>query len=264
METALSVFLVAALLIATCFWWIRRNNLALYAAGHRPRFGQPLPACQLGVHLMAAPSVGRADGGTVSPPRPLTGVRPSRSQPARRLPSRRDFFRLGLLTTAAGAFAAFGGASLGFLWPSLRGGFGARLPIGDPAFVKGEIQMGGGQFAYPAGRMYLVEYDTALDPGGQYADITNGTGFMALYQKCVHLGCRVPWCSSSHWFECPCHGSRYNRWGEYQFGPAPRGLDRFNLVEEDGQIVVDTSTVITGPSRGGGTLNQSPEGPHCT
>ena len=33
-------------------------------------------------------------------------------------------------------------------------------------------------------------------------------GVVALYQKCVHLGCRVPWCTSSQWFECPCHGSQ--------------------------------------------------------
>ena len=33
---------------------------------------------------------------------------------------------------------------------------------------------------------------------------------MPLYQRCVHLGCRVPFCASSKWFECPCHGSKYN------------------------------------------------------
>ena len=31
----------------------------------------------------------------------------------------------------------------------------------------------------------------------------------------------------SQWFECPCHGSKYNRVGEKHGGPAPRGLDRF-------------------------------------
>ncbi len=46
---------------------------------------------------------------------------------------------------------------------------------------------------------------------------------MPLYQRCVHLGCRVPFCNSSKWFECPCHGSKYNEAGEYQLGPAPRG-----------------------------------------
>ena len=54
-------------------------------------------------------------------------------------------------------------------------------------------------------------------------------GYVALYQKCVHLGCRVPWCETSQWFECPCHGSKYNRVGEKQGGPAPAGMDRFPL-----------------------------------
>ena len=49
----------------------------------------------------------------------------------------------------------------------------------------------------------------------------------SLYQKCPHLGCRVPSCVTSQWFECPCHGSQYNQVGEKKGGPAPRGMDRF-------------------------------------
>ena len=33
--------------------------------------------------------------------------------------------------------------------------------------------------------------------------------------------------SAAQWFECPCHGSQYNRVGEKKGGPAPRGMDRF-------------------------------------
>ena len=65
---------------------------------------------------------------------------------------------------------------------------------------------------------------------------------MPLYQRCVHLGCRVPFCQQSQWFECPCHGSKYNTAGEYKLGPAPRGLDRFMVsVSETGDVLVDTS-----------------------
>lgn len=169
-----------------------------------------------------------------------------------------------MLTSVAGLLASFGAASVAFLWPSLRGGFGAKLEVGDTATVAQGIADGGGQMAFPAGRAYIVPYESALDPDGTYTDITNGTAYMALYHRCVHLGCRVPWCASASWFECPCHGSRYNRWGEYQFGPAPRGLDRFSLVVEDGRVIVDTSTIVTGPSRQGGVLNQPAQGPHCT
>jgi cytochrome b6-f complex iron-sulfur subunit len=88
-------------------------------------------------------------------------------------------------------------------------------------------------------------------------------GYVALYQKCVHLGCRVPWCASSQWFECPCHGSKYNRVGERRGGPAPRGLDRFVLEVSGGNIVVDTANIIVGPPIGTDTTGQSPEGAPC-
>lgn len=162
-----------------------------------------------------------------------------------------------------GLVAGFGGASLAFLWPDVRGGFGATFDLGTEEEIVTSIREGGGRYELPAARAYFVEYDPALDPEGQYADITNGTRVMALYQKCVHLGCKVPWCSSSRWWECPCHGSRYNRWGEWQGGPAPRGLDRFEVRGEDGRLILDTRTIVTGPSRASPVLNQPPEGPTC-
>ncbi len=86
---------------------------------------------------------------------------------------------------------------------------------------------------------------------------------MSLYQRCVHLGCRVPFCNSSKWFECPCHGSKYNNAGEYKLGPAPRGLDRFQMSIVDGSVIVDTSTIKLGPPRGTNTTDQPLEGPYC-
>ena len=89
-------------------------------------------------------------------------------------------------------------------------------------------------------------------------------GFVALYQKCVHLGCRVPWCESSQWFECPCHGSKYNRVGEKKGGPAPRGLDRFVLEVSGGQITVDTAGFARpGPADRHGHHGQTAEGAPC-
>ena len=89
-------------------------------------------------------------------------------------------------------------------------------------------------------------------------------GIVALYQKCPHLGCRVPQCASSQWFECPCHGSQYNQVGEKKAGPAPRGMDRFAIsVDASGDVVIDTGTVFTGPAIGTNTTGQEAEGPHC-
>lgn len=202
-----------------------------------------------------------SDVSATATPRPFAGATPKRRRPSG--PNRRDFLRTGLLASLGGVVASFGGASLAFLWPSLRGGFGARLAVGTEETIAEELAANQ-HMAFPAARAYLVPYDPAQDPDGAYADITGGTPFMALYHKCVHLGCRVPWCASSSWFECPCHGSRYNVWGEYQFGPAPRGLDRFPVSVEEGRVFIDTSTIVTGPSRASGTLSQPPAGPHCT
>jgi cytochrome b6-f complex iron-sulfur subunit len=85
----------------------------------------------------------------------------------------------------------------------------------------------------------------------------------ALYQRCVHLGCRVPWCASSVGFECPCHGSKYNSVGEYFAGPAPRNLDRFQVEIRSGdRFVIKTGTIIQTP-RAPIPSVKYPQGPHC-
>ena len=121
----------------------------------------------------------------------------------------------------------------------------------------------------PVGRFYVNPYPKdAVEKAAHvpaYAAVLPGyrAGFVALYQRCVHLGCRVPWCQSSQWFECPCHGSKYNRVGEKKGGPAPRGLDRFVLTVEGSSVFVDTKLIIQGPVIGTNTTGQEAEGPHC-
>jgi cytochrome b6-f complex iron-sulfur subunit len=182
---------------------------------------------------------------------------------------RRDFLRVGLVAGTIGSVSAFGAAALGFMWPDLGEGFGAKVPIGKPDEILGEIEANKAPFEYPAGRLYVVTWDPNLAGaeeayGEDHLILDNGVGLMALYQKCVHLGCRVPWCQTSQWFECPCHGSKYNKWGEWVGGPAPRGLDRFpGEIDDQGNFVANTGTVVTGPARTARVLQQEPEGPHC-
>jgi cytochrome b6-f complex iron-sulfur subunit len=154
--------------------------------------------------------------------------------------------------------------TVGFLWPNLKGGFGSKISAGQLTDIKAEIK--NENFVYVgAARTYLVGWDGT--PGTGQADYpaegVTAEGVMALYQRCVHLGCRVPFCTSSKWFECPCHGSKYNNAGEYQLGPAPRGLDRFGMEVVNGTVVVDTSTIKLGPPRGTNTTGQPQEGPFC-
>lgn len=77
--------------------------------------------------------------------------------------------------------------------------------------------------------------------------------FLALYQKDPHLGCIVPWRSdfefqgTTGYFRNPCHSETYDIEGNILFGPAPRGLDRFPVEVVNGEVRVDTETLICGP-----------------
>jgi cytochrome b6-f complex iron-sulfur subunit len=186
--------------------------------------------------------------------------------PARPAPAltRRDFFRGSLLVSLVAFGAEFGLGTLAFLWPNLRGGFGAVISAGSITDIKAEIQDTGQPVYVGIGRFYVVPYTGTPTEDANYAEEGVSTqGLMALYQRCVHLGCRVPFCDSSKWFECPCHGSKYNEAGEYKLGPAPRGMDRFVVAVAGDELTVDTSKPILGPPRGTDTINENPQGPFC-
>jgi len=178
--------------------------------------------------------------------------------------SRRDFFRRSWLASLTVFGAQFGAASVAFLWPNLRGGFGAEIVAGKLSDIKAFIRDNEEPYYFGAGRFYIVEYQgKPTDDVDYQADGLVAEGLMPLYQRCVHLGCRVPFCKASQWFECPCHGSKYNTAGEYKLGPAPRGLDRFKIRIEGDDVIVDTSEIILGPPRGTDTLGKGPAGPFC-
>ena len=68
-------------------------------------------------------------------------------------------------------------------------------------------------------------------------------GIIAAYRKCMHLGCAVPFNDAKDLFECPCHGSQYDkRTAIVLRTPAPKPLQLFHIAEDDhGFLVVDTN-----------------------
>lgn len=99
---------------------------------------------------------------------------------------------------------------------------------------------------------------------GERHPVIAGTGLMALSLRSTHLGCATPYCESSGWFEDPCHGSKWNRWGEWTAGPAPRGLDRFgSTIRPDGTLVVHLTVHQLGPPREPRFGGSQPSGPIC-
>lgn len=182
--------------------------------------------------------------------------------------SRRQFLNRGIIGGFLLGLGGFGGAMLSFLWPNTTGGFGSKISVGKLTDIDSAITAGGGFAYYPEGRMWVTAYPAgalekarAVYSDAELAGMENGV--IALYQKCVHLGCRVPSCATSKWFECGCHGSQYNQAGEKKGGPAPRGLDRFAMAVSGGSLTVDTGTIIQGPPIGTNTTGQEAEGPHC-
>jgi cytochrome b6-f complex iron-sulfur subunit len=146
------------------------------------------------------------------------------------------------------------------LYPNLAGQFGSTLTVGTkadfPAAKPIDFKIGqAGVFYRQIAKTYIVhlEKDTEFllkgtSLGDQLASETivkdsDGSYWIALYQRCVHLGCTVPFRDDCVSFKCPCHGSHYNVTGEFLDGPAPRSLDRFALSFNGQDVVVDTATL---------------------
>jgi cytochrome b6-f complex iron-sulfur subunit len=182
--------------------------------------------------------------------------------------TRRQFLNRGILVTMLAGLGTFGASLLAFLWPSSTAGFGGTIGAGKLTDIVGFMDTNKQPFYVPEARTYIQPYPKNALPKAKkiYDDyIYTGMeqGIVALYQKCVHLGCRVPWCQSAQWFECPCHGSKYNRVGEKRDGPAPRGLDRFQAIVAGGSVTINTGLLSVGPPIGTNTTGQVAEGPHC-
>jgi cytochrome b6-f complex iron-sulfur subunit len=168
--------------------------------------------------------------------------------------SRRVFLRR-MLGVGAGLLALeFIAGSVAFLWPQLRGGLGAKFPVGTLADILAEQPSFANGWPFPVGtaRSFLINVPAARDLAlGRETSVPNPTAdqMLALYRKCPHLGCQVPaLCDELKRYTCRCHGSTYNILGEkIKEGPAQRGMDRFAVeVDANGVVVIDTSQYTWG------------------
>ena len=180
--------------------------------------------------------------------------------------NRRQFFTRALGITF-GAFLGLNGISyLAFLWPRLSGGFGSDIDVGALADLNAEVIQSDGSILpkfVPEARAYIIPFAESDMSRSQFDGMpVVAGGLSALFQRCVHLGCRVPWCETSQGFECPCHGSKYNYAGEYEAGPAPRNLDRFEVFDDNGRMIVKTGTIFQ-TARAIAKTVPYPQGPSC-
>jgi cytochrome b6-f complex iron-sulfur subunit len=178
--------------------------------------------------------------------------------------TRRQFFNRAITGTFGAFLGFFGLYSLAFLWPKLSGGFGADINAGPVTDLASQLTPSDGGILplfVPEARAYIVPAPLELSDEFVGKNVEAG-GLMALFQRCVHLGCRVPWCGPSQGFECPCHGSKYNSIGEYFAGPAPRNLDRLEVLLDGNNFIIKTGSIIQTP-RAPVLSVAFPQGPSC-
>lgn len=140
--------------------------------------------------------------------------------------SRRDLLKIAWAFFGGVVAVETAGVFLSYLQPRLaEGEFGSVITAGlVDDFPHNSVTH------IPNGRFYIVR-------------IGDG-GFLAVYHRCTHLGCTVPWDASVQKFVCPCHNSQFDQKGTVQNPPAPRPLDLFALAVENGEVKVDTGNII--------------------
>jgi cytochrome b6-f complex iron-sulfur subunit len=212
---------VALLLAATALLATPRPRLAPRLAGAR---------AELPPGFYASTEAPAAGGGATTPGSAAarTGVEAALDEVSRRKLLR--WFGWATLLVILGELVA---GFLPFFWPKKTGTFGGNVLAGSVGDYKvGDVKK-------------IVE--------GKFFISRVPEGFLALWQKCPHLGCTVPWLDNAPSldsiepngrFNCPCHGSLYDRYGQIKGGPAPRPMDMFPISIRDGRIFVET-----GPSK---------------
>ena len=157
--------------------------------------------------------------------------------------SRRGLLRLTFWSGLGAGLLAFAATIVDMLYPRGVTGFGSIINAGTvDQFPPGSKTQN------PVGKFWLV--NLTAEQGGP--------GFLALWWKCPHLGCTVPWNPNfafvnpntgqeeRGWFRCPCHGSTYDDSGVRVYGPAPRSMDRMQITIDGGRISVNTGAITKG------------------
>ncbi len=160
--------------------------------------------------------------------------------------SRRRFIRAsffsGLGVTLLGSVGLF----VDYFYPRHVKGFGGPVPAGKVS----DYPQGADPVHNLDGQFWIAN----LDPKETRKGGTGGAeGFLALWHKCPHLGCTVPWRpefefeGDKGWYRCPCHGSTYTKAGVRVYGPAPHGMDVMTVeIDKSGNITVQTGDITIG------------------
>ncbi len=159
--------------------------------------------------------------------------------------TRRSFFKYIFMGAMAGLGALGAGSFFSFFLPRKTQAFGSKVKAGKVADFPIQTKAGS--------TVTTVIGATARNRDGRFYMVHLEDGLIALYWKCVHLGCTVPWNPQEEFtyegikyvgmFHCPCHGSTYIPNGQIVAGPAPRPLDYMEITLEGDNVTVDTGKI---------------------
>ena len=139
--------------------------------------------------------------------------------------SRRNFLKLGVGVLGVVAVLEAGVAGVLFLQSrSQQGEFGGVITAGmvDDFPFNSVIE-------FPEHRFFLIR--------------SHDGGFLAVHNRCTHLGCTVYWAPEQNQFVCPCHASSFDFYGDFESPPVPRPLDMLSIQIQDSMVKVDTSSL---------------------
>jgi cytochrome b6-f complex iron-sulfur subunit len=168
--------------------------------------------------------------------------------------SRRNVVIIGFWAGMGAMLVGIAATIINTLWPRNVQGFGGSIFVGTVDQIEP-----GQKFKNVEAKAWIVRLDA------EQAQRNNGQegAILALYQKCPHLGCTVPFREDysredprsgeryAGWFLCPCHGSTYSDAGVRVFGPAPRSMDTFEVTIDGGNITVNTGAITPGSTDNG-------------
>ena len=110
----------------------------------------------------------------------------------------------------------------------------AALPA---LFVDGVEAAGEQKYPFPAAD------SVTIDRKQQVIVVRTQGHVYAFNLSCPHENTALKWLPKDNRFQCPKHESKYQPNGTFVSGRATRGMDRFNLRVDGGQLVVDLSGV---------------------
>lgn len=144
--------------------------------------------------------------------------------------TRRRLFTGGALAAGGLATAAFGLPALGFALgpvfsrtePHHWQDVGPEADFGDRTYTYKVIQLVANNADSGKSTVYIRRYNRELD-GAAGSDLP----YVAISNRCTHVGCPVRYAEAAGMFLCPCHGGVYGARGQVTGGPPVRPLDRF-------------------------------------